>query len=225
MRLPYAVTNFVVAVVLTGVLIACADQKGDERMIQLPEPEKRGDVSLEKTIENRRSIREFKDKGLSRETVGQLLWAAQGITEKSTGFRAAPSAGATYPLETYVVADFGMFHYVPGKHAVEKLSEADRRKDLAQAALGQRWVARAPVNIVFAAVYERTTARYGERGRQYVHMEAGHAAENVLLQAVALDLGAVPIGAFRDQAVAEVLNLPDKQHPLYIIPVGVPAEE
>ncbi|MCF7855173.1 MAG: SagB/ThcOx family dehydrogenase [Candidatus Pacebacteria bacterium] len=192
-------------------------------MLKLPKPSfKAGEMSVAQALGERRSVREFEGTDLDMQTLSRLLWAAQGITDRKQNFRAAPSAGATYPLETYVLTASGVFHYLPGEHALQRVSDTDRRRELSSAALGQRWVAEAAVDIVFTAVYERTVERYGQRGRMYVHMEVGHAAENVLLQAVSLGLGSVPVGAFHNDKVSEVLNLPDNQTPLYIIPVGKP---
>jgi SagB-type dehydrogenase family enzyme len=194
----------------------------DQTMQPLPPPILKGTVSVEETLAQRRSVREFKPEALSTGQISQLLWAAQGITEKRAQLRTAPSAGATYPLNTYLVTAQGVFRYDPEKHALRPQREGDVRPALAEAALGQAWVRQAPVAIVFAAIYARTTGRYGERGRQYVQIEVGHAAENVHLQAVALGLGSVPIGAFRDEQVADALGLNPEERPLYLIPVGVP---
>lgn len=191
--------------------------------IDLPAPRTQSDVSLEEAIAKRRSVRSFTDAPLTWEEISQLAWAAQGVTDRRRGFRAAPSAGALYPMEMYLVTREGLFHYLPQQHAVDKLSGEDLRGDLSAAALNQASVARAAMDIVLAAVYARTRAKYGGRAERYVHMEAGHAAQNILLQAVALDLGAVPVGAFDDSAVARALNLPEDHEPVYIIPVGRPA--
>ncbi|MCX7911460.1 MAG: SagB/ThcOx family dehydrogenase [Dehalococcoidales bacterium] len=194
-------------------------------VITLPAPSLDGDFSLEKALALRRSVREFPATSLGLSEVGQILWAAQGITDE-TGKRTAPSAGALYPLEVYLVAGnvegitAGVYRYVPGNHALVKMRAGDLRTSLAQAALGQGSVRMGAVDIVIAAVYERTTVKYGERGIRYVHMEAGHAAQNVLLEVTALGLAAVPVGAFEDDKVKEVLGLPDNEAPLYIIPVG-----
>jgi SagB-type dehydrogenase family enzyme len=190
--------------------------------IQLPAPIKAGKMSVEEAILNRRSERDFIDQDLDWAVVGQLLWAAQGITAKRLGysFRAAPSAGALYPMEIYLVNKEGLFHYVPAGHKLEVLGDADLRGALAGACLGQASVREAAIDIVICAVYQRVTGRYGQRGIRYVDIEAGHIAQNVHLQAVALGLGSVPIGAFDDQRVSDALSLPDEQEPLYIIPVG-----
>ena len=177
-------------------------------------------MSLEETLVRRRSVREFTRDGVTPADVGQLCWAAQGVTAPS-GLRTAPSAGARYPLELYAVTADGVLHYGPGSHGTTVHRSGDLRDGLRQAALGQEAVGDAPVVFVLAAVYQRTAARYGEdRARRYAQLEAGAAAQNLLLQAVALGFGAVPIGAFDDRLVQAVLGLPADQEPLYLIPVG-----
>lgn len=203
---------------LIMVIGACA---GEGDLIELPPPLKTGE-GLEECIERRRSIRSFGDKPLTWEEVSTLLWACQGITDRSRGFRAAPSAGATYPLEVYLVTAEGVFNYRPREHRLTRVKEGDLRRELARAALGQGFVAQAPANFVLAAVPERTTYRYGERGVRYIWIEMGHAAQNLHLQAVALKLGSVPVGAFRDEEVRRLLGLPEGVLVGYIIPVGHP---
>ena len=198
--------------------------------IFLPYPRIKGNISLEEALSMRRSIREYKDIPLTLEQLSQLLWAAQGINEVHYGFRTAPSAGATYPLEVYVVVSpngvkglpAGIYHYNVHRHSLIVMKLGDFRKALTDAALGQTWVYKAPINVVITAIYERTTIRYGERGIRYVHMEVGHVGQNIYLQAVALGLGTVVIGAFHDNVVQEIIGVPKNEHPLYIIPVGVP---
>jgi SagB-type dehydrogenase family enzyme len=162
---------------------------------------------------------------LSLEDISQLLWAAQGITS-DWGGRTAPSAGALYPLEVYLVVgdvdglETGVYKYQPQEHALVRVGDGDVRSELASAALGQSCVARGAVDIIIAAVYERTTGKYGDRGVRYVHMEAGHAAQNICLEAVVLDLGTVTVGAFSDEGVKGILDMPESEAPLYIMPVG-----
>ena len=174
---------------------------------------------------NARRIRT--DAGATLEEVAQLLWAAQGITSEWGG-RTAPSAGATYPLEIYVVAGEveglqpGIYRYLPDNHSATLVKEGDLRAALSSAALGQEWVRTAPACLVIAAVYGRTTRRYGERGRRYVHMEVGHVGQNVYLQAKGLGLGTVMVGAFDDEEVRELLGI--EENPLAIMPVGRPAD-
>ena len=193
-----------------------------DSMIPLPAPATDGQTSIEAALAQRRSVREFSARPLTDAELGQLLWAAQGITDQ-TGYRTAPSAGALYPLEIYVATGDGLFHYEVDRHALATLDRTDLRPALHQAALRQGAVSQAPALFVIAAVYQRTAGKYGaERSPRYVHLEAGHAAQNLLLQAVALGLGAVPIGAFDDTDVQRVLNLPAEEEPLYLIPVGQP---
>jgi SagB-type dehydrogenase family enzyme len=165
-------------------------------------------------------VRSYAKRDLTLEQVSQLLWAAQGITDDRRGLRAAPSAGALYPLEVYVVKNDGLFHYVPEAHRIEPISEKDVKPELARACWGQGYVEEAAIDIVICAVYERVTGKYGQRGVRYTDMEAGHAAQNVFLQAEALGLASVPIGAFDDNAVARILGLPREVRPLYVLPVG-----
>lgn len=195
------------------------------RTISLPEPRLKSEVSLEETLLKRRSVREYGNIPLTLEEVSQLLWAAQGITSEWGG-RTAPSAGALYPLEVYVAAgsvenlSVGVYKYKPERHQLVKVRDGDVRGELAEAALSQAWVKESAINIVIAAVYERTTRKYGERGVRYVHMEAGHAAQNIYLQATALNLGAVTVGAFHDDQVKEIMDMSENETPLYVIPVG-----
>ncbi len=190
--------------------------------VALPPPRRKGPRSVEEAIARRRSVRDFSAEALSLEEVGQILWSAAGLTS-GEGLRAAPSAGARYPLEVYLACEQGLFHYRLREHALAKVQAGDPRGPLAAAAYGQSFVAEAAVSLVFVAIYERTMSRYGDRGIRYVHMDVGHAAENVHLQAEALGLASVPVGAFDDDAVAEVLALPRDHRPVYIVPVGHPA--
>jgi len=198
---------------------------GDESRIALPGPELDSDTSVEESLLQRRSVRDYTEEALTLSEVAQLLWAAQGITS-SLGQRTAPSAGGLYPLEVYVVIGNvknvppGVYKYRPEPHELVKVIAGEQREALAEAALSQSPVRDGAIDIVFTAIYERTTGKYGDRGVRYVYMEAGHAAQNVYLQAVALDLGAVVIGAFYDDQVKRVLNLPKEEEPLYIMPVG-----
>jgi SagB-type dehydrogenase family enzyme len=187
----------------------------------LTSPRLNGGVSLESALAGRRSVRDFTEEPLSDEELSQLLWAAQGVTSPQGG-RTAPSAGALYPLEVYAVTGDGVLHYLPAHHRVELYARGDRHESLKAAALGQEAIGAAPAVFVIAAVFARTQVKYGERAARYVHLEAGHAAQNLLLQAVALDLGGVPIGAFVDAQVSLALELPVDHEPLYLIPIGHP---
>jgi len=188
-------------------------------IISLPKPNQDGPMSLEQAIAGRRSRRDFSSKHLTLAQIGQLTWAAQGKDAKS-GYRTTPSAGATYPLEIFVVSGDGISHYLLEKHALETLRDQDIRRELASAAWGQEFIESAPLTLVFAAQFARTTKRYGQRGIRYVYMEAGHAAQNVHLQAESLGLGSVAVGAFDDAAVSKVLSLPDYLEPVYMVMVG-----
>jgi SagB-type dehydrogenase family enzyme len=197
-------------------------QAEQREQIALPAPARTGAISLEEALSRRQSVREFSAEALSEQQLGQLLWAAQGITHGER-LRTAPSAGALYPLEVYVATAKGLFHYEPQGHRIEKLAGRDLRPDLSQAALGQRSVREAAAVFLFAAEYERTARKYGpERTPRYVHLEVGHAAQNLLLQAVALGLGGVPVGAFRDADVSKALSLPTSHEPVYLLAVGHP---
>lgn len=218
--------------VVSSLLLGCVPAKKPtppqlptQVELKLPDPRFDSDVSLEETLLKRRSVREYTGESLTFQEVSQLLWAAQGITDPR-GFRTAPSAGALYPLEVYVVVGEvqnlppGIYQYEPDGHQLVKTMDGDRRAGLASAALGQGCVKEGAVAFVFTGVYERTTGKYGDRGIRYVHIEVGHAAQNLCLQATAMGLGAVTIGAFYDEQVTKLLNLPEKEQPLYVIPVG-----
>lgn len=191
-------------------------------LIALPTPRPQGRLSLEETLAQRRSVREYTPRLLTREETGQLLWAAQGITSER-GFRTAPSAGALYPLEVYLVLPEGVYHYLPEEHQLNLVKGGDVRPALRDAAVGQEPVSDAPAVFVIAGVYARTAAKYGDRAERYVHLEAGHAAQNLLLQAVSLGLGGVSIGAFYDEPVRDIVGMGADETPLYLIPVGEPA--
>ena len=189
------------------------------KTVNLPKANVEGSMSLEQAIGTRRSRREFLPKSLTLEQIGQLAWAAQGQDSRSK-YRTVPSAGATYPLELFLVTEEGLFHYLLAKHALEKLSDRDLRSELALAAWGQEFIEAAPLTLIFAAQFTRTTTRYGKRGVRYVYMEAGHAAQNVHLQAESLGLGSVAVGAFDDASVSKVLTLPGHLEPIYMVTVG-----
>jgi len=209
-----------------------------QTIIKLPSPQLKGKVSLEETILRRRSVRRYRRDPLDLPQLSQILWSAQGITG-TRGFRAAPSAGATYPLEIFVVIgkqgiiaseakqapeelQAGIYHYEADPHSLSLHKPADLRPDLARATLDQEFIIDAPVDIVICALYHRTSYRYGRRGERYVHIEVGHAGENIHLQAVALGLATVEVGAFHDEEVRKVLGVEEQIQPLYIMPVGKP---
>ncbi len=192
-----------------------------EQHITLPKPQITGSVSLEAAIAQRRSVRRYAPRNLTLEQIGQLLWAAQGITGGQDTLRAAPSAGACHPLVWYACRDDGIWRYHPENHSLTRHAEEDARESLVNAAWDQRFIAQAPCVFAISVIMERTTEQYGERGEmRYVPMDVGHAAQNVLLQTVALGLAAIPVGAFDDAAVAKILALPGQEQPMYLIPVG-----
>ncbi len=206
-----------------------------QKYIDLPYPKIRKDVlSVEQAIAYRRSIRDFKEGCISIEQLSQLLWVSYGITYPSKGFKSVPSAGATYPLTIYVVVGrecvcidkdvlcAGSYRYDPYRHAIELVKSEDLRSQLATACLDQPWVEKAQLSFVISAVYEITTRYYHDRGIRYVHFEAGHVAQNIYLEATALGLGAVAIGAFYDSMVKDVVGLREEETPLYIVSVGIP---
>ncbi len=226
-----------VVIGIIGVVVFCPSfiEKGgctmkkssDSGVIQLPKAKTNSPTALEQALNDRRSVRHYTDSPLALEAIGQLLWAAQGVTN-SRGFRTAPSAGALYPLEIYaVIGDSkkitpGIYHYLPKSHRLKRIKAGDHRKAICKAGLSQSAICNAPVSLVITGLFERTTGKYGKRGIQYVFMEAGHAAQNVLLQAVTLNLGAVPMGAFDNDAVSRILELSETEHPLYILCIGHP---
>ncbi|MBC8484531.1 MAG: SagB/ThcOx family dehydrogenase [Ignavibacteria bacterium] len=195
------------------------------KFIELPEPRYDSETSVEKALLERRSIRDYNEASLSLTEISQLLWAAQGITN-TRGFRTAPSAGALYPLELFLVVGnvdnlpAGVYRYLPDGHKLEKVLDEDKRNELYDVSLSQSSLRDAAVVLVFSAVYDRITVKYGERGIRYVYIEVGHAAENVFLQTVSLNLSAVIIGAFHDEEVQKVLGLKDDEQPLLLMPIG-----
>jgi SagB-type dehydrogenase family enzyme len=202
----------------------------ESRLVRLPDPVKRGQVSIEEVLARRRSRRSYLGEPVLLRYISQLCWAAQGVTEVATGLRSAPSAGALYPIELFLVVGdsdlaAGVYHYVCREHSLEIARKGDYRKDLREASLDQEWVEHSALDFVITAIYARMMVKYGDRGRdRYVPMEAGHAAENIYLQAEALGLGTVSIGAFDDERVREVIAAPDEYVPLYVMPVGLIAQ-
>ncbi len=190
-----------------------------DKVIQLPKPASDGGISVEAALAKRESVRHFASSPLTPSLLSQILWAAQGITRDGGG-RTAPSAGALYPLELYLALRDGFFHYIPRGHQLVHVSDHDFIDDLASVALGQQCIRESSAVVVIAAVYERIEQKYGRRGERYVKVEAGHAAQNILLQAVSQGIGAVPVGAFHDDDVRKVLSLPSDHEPLYLIPLG-----
>jgi len=197
-----------------------------ENKIILPQPKHQSKMSIEEALLKRRSAREYRDEPLNLQEISQLLWAAQGITDPQTGKRTAPSAGALYPLKVYIMGQIeslavGMYQYNPDEHYLIKIGDKDLKKELAKAAYDQTWIEKAPVNIIFTGNYEIIAQKYGEeKAPRYTHMEVGHAAQNVYLQAESLNLGTVTVGGFEIEKVKKILSLPAEEEPLYIMPIG-----
>ncbi len=201
-----------------------------ENQIQLPQPNQKGDLSVEEAISQRRSQRQFKNQALELDQISQLVWATQGITNQNSGFRSAPSAGALYPLEIYLVVgekgvnnlNSGAYHYQPESHSLTPTIDQNLKSKLSQICLGQGSINQAPISIIITGVFKRTQDKYSNRGERYVYMEAGHAAQNAYLQAESLNLGMVVIGAFNDQNLIDTFQLPNNHQPIYVIPIGYP---
>lgn len=228
MKILYGIIFFI----LVGVVCFVGFKKSgkvamtDGARITLSEPVKDGTVSLEKAIEQRRSVRSYGQGALKMEQISQLLRAAQGITSPD-GLRAAPSAGALYPIELYVVVErveglsAGVYKYDCTSHTLHKVKDGAYGKALEEVCLAQSSVGEAAINIVIAAVYARTRVKYGERATRYVHIEVGHVAQNIFLQSSALGLSMVVVGAFEDGAVKDIVGLQGEEEPLYVLPVGI----
>jgi len=199
----------------------------------LPPPMTSGEMSVEQALANRRSRRNFMDQPISIEQLSQILWAAYGVTEPRPnapqlrgGLRTVPSARALYPLEIYVIIGNvegilpGVYHYISEEHKIVMVAEGDIRQEVGEAALGQRMIREAPATLFYSAVFSRMIPRYGDRGIMYTHMEVGHSAQNVYLQAEALGLGTVAVGAFSDERIRQLFMLSDEETPLYLMPFG-----
>lgn len=218
----FFVTGTIAGPIMKG---ASAETRAASGRIALPRPALDRPLTVAAAIRSRRSIRDFIPGSVTLEEISQILWAAQGITAPA-GYRAAPSAGALYPLEVQLIAGnvqslpAGIYRYHPREHALGVGPAGDRRVAIARAALSQRWIADAAAILVIAAVEERTTVKYGRRGIRYVHIETGHAAQNVYLQAGALGLGATIVGAFDDDDMKIVAELGRDENPLCLLPIG-----
>jgi SagB-type dehydrogenase family enzyme len=205
----------------------------EEESIPLPRPSVDGVFAVERAIAQRRSRRTYLRKSITMVQLSQLLWAAQGVTDSGSGFRSAPSAGALYPLELHVFVGekriegltAGVYHYEVGRHRLKKTKDGDHLRELEEAALDQEVIGMSAICIAISGVFSRTTRKYGQRGKQYVHQECGAAAENVYLQATALGLGTVIVGAFREKTVSKVVGLGPNETPLCLLPIGTPMVE
>jgi SagB-type dehydrogenase family enzyme len=189
----------------------------------LPPPSLTGPMSLEEAIRSRRSFRDFDEHTLDDGELAQLFWAAQGVTD-AAGHRSAPSNGDTYPVELYAAVPDGVLHYLPVQHAVEYVGyDGDIRFDLMNAALGQPSIAVAGAIFVISVVESRG-AKFGERAERYVLLEAGHVAQNLLLQATAIGLRCTPIGNVDDISVHRVMGIESRDLPVYLVAVGGPRD-
>jgi len=209
-----------VLLVSTGLLSAGGPLAGNASTVRLPKPKTAGGMSLTEALAKRRTHREFSDRALSLEQISQLCWAAQGVTETQRGLRTAPSAGGLYPVTVFVVAHDGFFEYQPKRHVLRRLADGDVREKSEGRALGRSMVRSAPVCIVIAMDVSRTASKYPKDAERYCLLEAGHVAQNVLLQATAMDLVGVPVGGLREVEVAASLELPERLRPVYLLPVG-----
>lgn len=211
-----------------GWALAKIEQSYQEDVMKLPLPTWEGKVSVEQAIKQRRTIRRYGSRALNADQLSQLLWAAGGITENKGYKRAAPSAGALYPMDLYVVVGeggvaslkAGIYHYEAGKHGLSPVAQGDMRSLVAQASLSQMWMAKAPLCMVITAEYSRVMGKYGRRGIRYAMIEAGHMGQNIFLQARALGLDAGIVGAFDDNRLIEVMGIPSTHEPLLVMPVG-----
>jgi len=213
------------------MLNSCNSALGDKQdnstgEIKLPNAKIAGKVSLEEALSKRRSVRRFEEKDLTIEEIGQLLWAGCGLNAdvKKRANRTAPSAGAIYPMQVYSITKDGFYRYIIETHSLKLIKKGDLRQGLSESALGQECVEIAPLSIIITGDYQKCAVKYKERAERYVHIEAGHIAENIHLQAAALNMGSVPVGAFDDNALKKLLELSEKETPLYIIPIGYPAK-
>jgi SagB-type dehydrogenase family enzyme len=211
---------------IVGLMVSAPGSEAAE-VIKLPAPATTGGMALSEALAARRTVRRFASRPLELAQVSQLLWEGDGRSDPR-GYRTSPSAGATYPLDLYLVvgergvagAPAGIYHYQVGPHALKLLAPGEFRAATARACLHQSWMAQAPVMVVITGEYARCTARYGERGVRYTQMESGNVSQNLFLAAESLGLGAGIVGAFEDKPLARVLSLPPGHAPLLVMPVG-----
>ena len=225
------ISLFIMFVLVLSISVSCKENS-DTKKIKLAKPSVKGKTSLEETLKNRRSVRSYTAQDIKPEDIAQLLWSGQGITNKHC-FRTAPSGGALYPLDLYLVAKdikkadikAGVYHYIPQTHSLELIKAGDIRKSLQAASLFQNCVANAPISIVITAEYKRITKKYGKRGMRYAVIEAGCVSQNISLQATAIGLATVLVGAFNDKDVKDALGIKKDHEPLLILPIGYPEKQ
>ncbi len=193
--------------------------------INLPKISKKKSA-FNKIINERRSCRVYKKIPPTLEEISKLLFSGQGITDKKNNKRIVPSAGALFPIETYLIIgkakkiNPGIYKYLPETHQLTIISQKDVRKELVKATLFQRWIEDAPITIILCGVFWRTMIKYGKRGIPFVYMEIGHIAQNISLQAIELGMGSVCIGGFNKKKVRKILNLESESTPLYLMSLG-----
>jgi SagB-type dehydrogenase family enzyme len=199
----------------------------EQSEIFLPKP-KATNVFFDDTVNERRSIRSFSEESLTLSEISNLLHAGQGITDSASGFRSSPSAGALYPIELYLVpnrvkgASCGIYHYEPQEHKLVLIKEGSFSPELDKAAFGQTYVGQAAAVIIFTAIPSRTSQKYGDQGAErYINIEAGHISQNILLEAVALDLGATPVGGFSQDFIDMMMGIDGyKEKSVYMNIIG-----
>jgi SagB-type dehydrogenase family enzyme len=221
MRQLVALLVISVAIATTAVIAISAEAPpAMPQELALPAPLTKGTMSLEEAIAKRRSVRAFQPQALTDQQIGQLLWAAQGITDPATGHRAAPSAMAKYPLTVYVFRTDGVFSYEPNGHRLIRISDQDRRAKVTQPPRGGE---AAPVTFIFTGDRAKMGSRMAAMTDRFICLEIGHAAENLALQATALGLATVTQGGINQEAIAKLLGLPETALVVYAMPVGYPA--
>jgi SagB-type dehydrogenase family enzyme len=219
--------SFWAFILVLGIIMVFPSAGQAAEAIKLPPPATKGGMPLAEALKTRRTVRHFASRPLDLAQVSQLLWEADGLSDPR-GLRTSPSAGATYPLDLYLVVrergvkDLppGVYRYEVHDHALTLLPPGDFHASVARACLNQAWMTEAPVLVVITGEYRRCTARYGQRGIRYTHMEAGNVSQNLFLAAEALGLGAGIVGAFEDQALAQALKLAPAHEPLLVMPLG-----
>jgi len=203
----------------------------DKPSIALPAPEQVVTSSVDQALRQRRSIRSYSDRPLSIEQLSYLLWASTGIQRRARNFefRTAPSAGALYPIETYVVVNNvenvpqGLYHYSIKQHTLEELQTGDISQAITTAAMGQRICSQAAAVFIWTAVFQRTKWRYRDRAYRYIYLDAGHIAQNLALSATSLGLGSCQIGALFDEEVNEIVGVDGiEESTIYMTVAGWP---